>query len=137
MKVSLRSLARAVAETARGMPESDWPALAEAAASLLIAQGHSKDAHTLARLVEREVLKMSGTLSVRITTRSGSDATLVHTVERVVRETLLRPCVIEERAEPSILGGALIEIGDERYDATLRGALTDLTFRLTAPLPTA
>lgn len=134
MKTSVRSLARAVAEIAQSLPEQEWTALAEAAAHLLIAQGNARDAHAFARLVEREWLKLSGTLAVRITTLSGSDAHIAQVVERIVRETLLRPCSVEQQADPSIIGGVRLQIGDERYDATLRGALNDLVSRLTAPI---
>jgi len=134
MKMTAASLARAFVETARTLPEAEIPALAEAAAHILIAQGLFKDAHIFPRMVEREWFKRDGTVPVKITTAE-SAGTLKKDIAHVVEQALKRSCSVEEHADPSLLGGILLQVGDERYDATLRGALRDLSAQLIAPIP--
>ncbi|MDD5102817.1 MAG: F0F1 ATP synthase subunit delta [Candidatus Peribacteraceae bacterium] len=134
MKMTASSLACAFAETARTLPEAEIPALADAAAHILIAQGLFKDAHIFPRMVEREWLKRDGGVQVKITTASKDAAPFRKEVIHAVEQALRRTCHIEESADPSLLGGVLLQVGDERYDATLRGALRDLSAKLTAPI---
>ncbi|MDD5040902.1 MAG: F0F1 ATP synthase subunit delta [Candidatus Peribacteraceae bacterium] len=135
MKMTAASLARAFVETAKTLHESEMHALADAAAHILIEQGIFKDAHIFPRMVEREWFKRTGAVQVSITTAGSSAGTLKKDIAQVVEQSLQRSCLVEERADPSLLGGILLEIGDERYDATLRGALNSLSVQLTAPIP--
>ncbi|MFH1444484.1 MAG: F0F1 ATP synthase subunit delta [Candidatus Peregrinibacteria bacterium] len=129
------SLARAFVDVAKTLPQDEIPALAEAAAHLLLQQGLLKAAQTFPRLVEREWFRSTGEVQIRITTMSGHAGTLKKDVAHIVEQTLKRSCHIEEQTDASVLGGVLLQIGDERYDATLRGALADAAARLTKPIP--
>ncbi|MDO8469336.1 MAG: F0F1 ATP synthase subunit delta [Candidatus Peribacter sp.] len=135
MKMTAASLARAFAETARTLPEAEIPALAEAAAHILIEQGLFKDAHIFPRMVEREISRRDGAVQVKITTASKDSVSFKQEVTHAVEQALKRPCSVEEHADPSLLGGVLLQVGDERYDATLKGALNNLSTKLTAPIP--
>lgn len=134
MKMTAASLARAFADTAKTLPEAEIPALADAAAHILIAQGLFKDAHVFPRMVEREMLKRDGAVQIRITTAGKETAAFKKEVVHAVEQALKRSCQIEEHADPSLLGGVLLQVGDERYDATLKGALNTLSTQLIAPI---
>ncbi len=129
------SLARAFVDVAKTLPQDEIPALAEAAAHLLLQHGLLKAAHTFPRLVEREWFRSTGEVQIRITTMSGHAGTLKKDIAQIVEQTLKRSCHIEEQTDASVLGGVLLQIGDERYDATLRGALRGLSTQLAAPIP--
>ena len=135
MKMTAASLARAFVETAKTLPEAEMPALAEAAAHMLIERGLFKDAHIFPRLVEREWFKRDGAVQVRITTTDSNAGTLKQEIAHAVEEALKRSCHVEEHADPSVMGGVLLQIGDERYDATLRGAIANLSAQLAEPIP--
>ncbi|ALM09574.1 MAG TPA: hypothetical protein DEB30_02005 [Candidatus Peribacter riflensis] len=134
MKVSAASLARAFVEIAKTIPEGDVGALGEAAAQMLIQHGLTRQSHAFLRLVEREWLKRDGAVPVRITTVSGHAGPLAKEIADTVEKALKRACHIEERADPALMGGVLLQVGDERYDATLRGALSVLAARLAEPV---
>jgi len=134
MKMTAASLARAFAETAKTLPEAETPALAEAAAHILIEQGLFKDAHIFPRMVEREMFKRDGAVQIRITTASKDSVSFKKEIVLAVDQALKRSCSVEEQADPALLGGVLLQVGDERYDATLKGALKDLSTQLTAPI---
>lgn len=135
MKMTAASLARAFVETGRTLPEAEIPALADAAAHILIEQGLFRDAHIFPRMVEREWFKRDGAVQVKITTSGKETSAFKKEVGHAVEQALKRSCFVEEHADPSVLGGVLLQVGDERYDATLRGALSDLSAKLTAPIP--
>lgn len=134
MKLTAASLARAFVETARTLPGEHIPALAEAAAHLLVAEGLFKDAHIFPRLVSQAWLKSDGAVQVQITTADAGSSSLKDEISHIVSAALQRMCSVEELHDPSVLGGVLLQIGDERYDLTLRGALNDLSVRLAAPI---
>lgn len=134
MKITASSLARAFAETAKTMGEEDIPALADAAAHLLISHGLFKEAHIFPRLVEREWLKQRGAVPVKILTAGKDSAAFRKEIADAVERSLKRPVAVEEQTDPSLLGGVLLQVGDERYDATLRGALHQLSAALSAPI---
>lgn len=135
MKMTAASIARAFAETAKTLPESEIPALAQAAAHLLVEHGLFKDAHIFPRLVAREWAKGDGAVQVRIVTTGKDSAMFRKEVVQRVEQAFKRPCHVEEHVDPSLLGGVLLQVGDERYDATLRGALAEIASRLSEPIP--
>ena len=134
MKVTALAIARAFVESAKTMPEKDIPALADAAAALLGAHGLLKDSRTFPSLVERVWRTQEGVASVRIDTRTGDAGPLKKEITSIVEAALKRPCVLEERADPSLLGGLVLKIEDERFDASLRGALTALSSLILQPV---
>ncbi len=137
MKITALAIARALVEVAKTLPESEAPALADAAADLLITNGLWKDSRTFPALVLSVWQKAEGIVPVRITTVNGDAGSLKGDVVDAVQSVLKRRCTVEERADSSILGGVLLTVGDERYDATLRGSLSAVSERLSASIPVA
>jgi hypothetical protein len=135
MKVTASTLARAFVDIAQTLPAAEVPALADATAAFLVFHGLSRHAPLFPRLVEREWLKREGAVSAKMITTSGRAGKFREEVLTLVQDALRRPCHLEEIADPSVLGGVLLTVGDECFDATLRGALTDLAQKLAAPVP--
>ena len=135
MKVTARAIARAFVDVAKTLPPAEQAALADAAASMLVSHGLLKDSRTFPALVERIWRKQEGMVSVRLTTTTGDAGPVKAQLLTIIESSLKRPCSIEERADPSILGGILLSVGDERFDCTLRSSLNTLAHRLTRPIP--
>lgn len=134
MKVTALAIAQAFVDVAQTTSAADLPHLADAAAVLLVRQGLRKDARTFPSIVERVWQKREGVVPVRLTSVSGAAGFAVAEIAEVIRSSLHKPCVVEEYADPSILGGLLLRIGDERFDATIAGSLKALSDRLLQPI---
>lgn len=134
MKVTALSIARAFVDTAKTVHKDEIPALADAAVALLATHGLLRAARTFPALVERVWQKEEGVVPIRITTVTGHAGAMKDEVLHIVKTALGRPCAVEERADPSILGGVMLGIEDERFDCTLRGALVELAARVTQPI---
>jgi len=134
MKVSALAIARAVASIGKTLPAGDLPLLMDAAASMLIEQGLIRDARIFPDLLKRVWLKEEGAVAATLTTMNGSAGKATAELHSLLESSLKRTCLLEEQADPGILGGMLLSVGDERFDLTLRGALTDLTRTLSAPM---
>lgn len=66
------------------------------------------------------------TLSVTLITPSGSEPALLSSVRSMLEKKSGRPVEIQERRNSSLLGGAVLQIGDQQIDLSIRGALNDL-----------
>lgn len=135
MKATALAIARAVVHVGMKLPKEELPALLDATASFLIAHGLMKAARTFPVLLEREWLKQEGVVSVKLTTVAGHAGKAKDDILAILQGALKQGCLLEERADPAIRGGLLLTVGDERFDCTLRGALTELASRLTQPIP--
>ena len=135
MKISVATVARAVVDTARMQPSQEYAALAQAAIEVLATHGLLRESRKFLTLVERTEHKQEGIVPVKITTKNGDSGPMKKELLRVMESALRRSCQLEEQADPSVIGGLLLTIGDERFDATIRSALMDLAEKLTAPIP--
>ncbi|MDD5751260.1 MAG: F0F1 ATP synthase subunit delta [Candidatus Peribacteraceae bacterium] len=134
MKVTALAIARAFVESAKSLPEQELSALADAAAALLGTHGLLKDSRTFPALVDRVWRTQEGIAAVTIETRTGDVGPMKKDILSIVEHALRRKCVLEERANPALLGGLILSVEDERFDASLRGALTTLSARITQPV---
>lgn len=130
----LPALALATLATARTIPTKDLPALADAALRLLDQHGLSAQKILFHRLVKRALVREDAVLPLSIATPSGSAGKHAESIASFIRLSLGKPVEISESADAHLLGGALLAYHDERFDASLRGALTALHRRLSSPL---
>ena len=135
MKVNALSIARAFVDIAKSLAAEDQGALADAAIHLLVEQGLLKECRTFPALVERVWRKQEGIVPVHLTTTTGNAGPAAQHLLRIIESSLKKSCVLEEWADASIVGGLLLSVGDERFDATLRSSLVHLASRLLEPLP--
>lgn len=135
MKITAPAIARAVVELVSTLPQEQHGALADAAVALLASRGLFRHARTFPSLVERIWRKQEGIVPLCITTQTGNAGPVKDELLRAVAAALGRPCSLEERADTALLGGMLVAVGDERFDATLRRSLSDLAARFLEPIP--
>ncbi len=72
--------------------------------------------------LERE-LGGAGTLPVVILTPSGDAGDLAAKVTEMLTKKFDRPVQLTQKADPSMIGGVIVQFGDERVDLSVRGAL--------------
>lgn len=131
----LPALVQATLDTARTIPKKDLPALADAAFRLLDRHSLSAQKMLFHRLVKRAVLREDAVLPLAIATPSGSVGKHAESIASFFRLSLGKPVEVHESADVHLLGGALLAYRDERFDASLRGALTSLHRHLSSSLP--
>lgn len=107
MSFSPADVARALRDLSRTMPEGD-----------LFLKSVRRE---LSKYVQGEVV------TVTITTPSGQSGSLAEEVQRMLAERLHHPIEIVEKADPTLLGGAVISFGDEQIDLSVRGSLQQLS----------
>lgn len=116
------ALARALAEIVSELPSAKVEEAAFAAVDLLMREGRPQDLRIFPRLVRR-VLRRLGLKSVEVETPSELSREDHTHLRSALEKALDRAVVIENSAHPSLIGGARIRIGDQRFDGSLRGAL--------------
>ena len=80
-------------------------------------------------LLNREV-RDGGTLRVTLTTPSGEEPALALSVAALIKKHNHRDVQVSQRRDRSLIGGAVLQIGDEQIDLSVRGALIDLEMKL-------
>lgn len=116
MNISNRQLAQVmVAQLKAG---SDATSVARSLAAYLITERRSKDADAIVRDVER-LLQAQGQVEVQIT-----GARAISNELQAVIKTLFAPeakkIIMNINLDPTVLGGVLVESGDQRLDLTVR-----------------
>lgn len=131
---TLQALATATVDIARPLPQEDLPALADAALRLLEHHGLAPKCTTFLRLLHRILRKEKTALPLTLATPSGNAGPHRESIASLTRTATGKPVELQESVDPTLLGGALIAYGDERFDASLRGSLTSLHRHLSSPL---
>lgn len=135
MKVTVANIAQAVVDAARMQPVEEIGVLADAAAEVLKRHGLLSESRKFLTLVDRLWQKQEAVTSVKLISPKGDSGQLKKQLQAAVEAALNRRCVIEETADPTIIGGLVMRVGDERFDATVRTALNELSDRLAEPIP--
>ena len=135
MKKQSRILARSVIEICKDLPAEKHGEVIDAALAYLHAHHLSREVKMFPRILKAALEESTGTLSARMHSSSGK----VEEKERAallsaLESSLKRKVDLTEHADQSLLGGALLEVGDERFDASLSGALREYAALLHAPL---
>lgn len=98
-------------------------AAVESAFEALKAHGLESERTALARALAAEAKAQGGSLTARIITPDGKSGAVKAALEVQLRQKFGVPVPVLDEADPGILGGAIIEYGDERIDMSLRGEL--------------
>jgi F-type H+-transporting ATPase subunit delta len=70
------------------------------------------------------------TLDVTLMSPSGHEPDLVKAVHDMLKKKYNRDVRITEQKNPSLIGGAILRIGDEEIDLSVRGALSTLELQM-------
>ena len=132
-KPILTLTARAVADISHGPTACDCGELVDAALGYLQSCGCGlADMRAFLRMLARELRQRGAGLSAQLTTPNGQSGTRREDIAQTLERTLKARILLEEKADPLLLGGAVLAYGDERYDYSLNGALKRLQTQLTA-----
>ncbi|MBI1812509.1 F0F1 ATP synthase subunit delta [Candidatus Peregrinibacteria bacterium] len=137
MKPTPEDIAQAFVESCQGLPPEQFPQVCDAVLSLLDSLGLSSAIRTFPRLVRAAWMRSGGAIPATFTSATGAlgseRAEIVSSLEQALKRTI----DVEEAADPRLIGGIRVRVGDERFDATLRGALDRLTADLLLPVSAA
>lgn len=120
MKYTADQYADALLAAAEHTREQDVPALAWRLHMLLIRRRHSRMLPKIFAACDRKVLERNGAVAVRITTAHSQNA---EQISAMLQTTLGNPVVLDHRVDPSLIGGAVIRVGDRRIDGSIAAAL--------------
>jgi F0F1-type ATP synthase delta subunit len=130
MKITPELVARSLVETCKGL-SGDCATAADAALELLRIHGLSKHIRTFPRLVRAE-LRRQGMLTGVLKTPTGQAEGLESQLTELLSKTLGKHVELALIKDSSLIGGAILQVGDERFDASVAGALMRLRSHLTA-----
>ncbi len=122
-----RAIATALVALADVVDDSKLADLCDKALSLLSKSG-SGEVHDFVGSVVN-VLEKSGRIvsAVLITPTGSAGASRCASVTAALEKKFSKPVLLTEKADPSLLGGARLRVGDDLYDASLRGDLQILS----------
>ncbi len=132
MKATEQDIARAFIATVHSLPESDAAAACDAAIVALHTHGFGRSVRLFPRVVRDMLLKEEGMLSAQITTSTGDVGEMRGGLVSALETSLQKKVTLEERKDPSLLGGALLQVGDERFDFSVRGILRSMQSHLSS-----
>ncbi len=131
MKLSPHRFARAIAQLSITLPADQQAGLADAVVAELEARGQRALLRTLPRLVEEALEEARGIVPASLTvatpaTHEQKDLALA------LERALSKKVDFTVETDPALLGGARLQIKDDRFDYSLRSALTQAQRLITA-----
>lgn len=87
----------------------------------------------LMHLLKQAIEEHEMTVMVTITTSNGDVGPIKEKIATAISKKINRPVTIEERSDPSMIGGVKIEYNDERIDMSLKKALMNAKEALEIP----
>ncbi len=134
MRLKARDIAQAFVDLLERIPEGQQAALVMATAELLRKHGLLHAVRTFPSLVRSAWLKKKQAFHVQLTLPKHDPAT-TSALMKSLTTVLSRPCLLEERTDTSIIGGAIVTVGDERFDRSVRRELEELAHVVSHSLP--
>lgn len=125
--------AQALIESAKGRSVAEISTACDAAVDFLQRQGCSLSSlRTFRRVLQRELRRRGGMLPAVLATQTGTSGIAGKGITSALERTFGSSIEFSEHADPGLLGGAVLTVGDERLDASIHGALSSLNIHLTA-----
>lgn len=119
MRLSLRRLAAAYLDAARAVQPAERPKVARALITYVKRRRLSRMLPRLLSEASRLHDERRGKLPIRITTARPLDSA-------TIRQAVGSEVEVTTAVDPDLIGGAVIERGDTRYDGSVRGRLRQL-----------
>jgi F0F1-type ATP synthase delta subunit len=137
MKTNARIIARAIVEICKDLPAEKHAEVLDAALFVMHTRHLSREVKMFPRVLKQALEESAKTASGSLLTATGSlDDAEKEKIVTALEEALKRSVHLSLLGDASVLGGVLLSIGDERFDATLRGALEQCRTFLQAPIST-
>ena len=133
MNTLLAMTARELVEhLATARSQDDVVAACDGALAFLRQQGYSPmQLRKLLPAVRRALRANARVTAARLTTPAGHTGEAASRIALSLTGVLHVKIELTEDTDPGILGGAMLAVGDERLDGSIRGALTQLQNHLT------
>jgi len=113
-------------------------AAVDAAAEALRQHGLEHEIRHLSSLFAAAAEEKQSTVRAVLVTPTGDAGDVKKTIADALEKSLGRPVDLQERADASMIGGVILQFGDERIDMSVRGALermaTDMSTTGTTPV---
>ena len=135
MKFTVRSLAHAVIDLAETLPVAEHTKLFDAALHMLEQRGLSREIRSFPKLLKAEWHKKKKTVPASLVTPSGKAGTKAHGIAAMLEKSLGKKIILEESAEPALIGGARLSFGDERLDLSIKTSLEQFETHVRSSLP--
>lgn len=131
MKYTADQYAEALLAAAEHMQKKDIPALAWRLHTLLLRRRNSRLLPKIFAACDCKMLERSGKVAVRMTTAHshGSDR-----FAAALHKALGKPVELDHRVDPSLIGGAILRVGDLRLDGSIIAALERMRDALTSSI---
>ena len=130
-KKKQKTIADALIELSDSVPEQELSGVVDSAIKLLDHEDAADIRRFPGRVVEA-LQKRDGVVIATLTTPSGDvghqRAEIIALIEKRLGGKL--KVQLHEQKDPSMIGGAVLTIGDERYDVSIRTALSELVEHL-------
>ena len=123
MKTTNRTLARATLSAIKAGKSVDQTM--RSLAAYLISERRSKDADAIMRDISGLLLTDYQQLELSVTTVNGLADSLRQHIEDLFK-TQAKHIIINQEHDPTVIGGVLVETGDQRLDLTVRRQLQRL-----------
>ena len=134
---TLVAAARSESRTERVVPGlSSLGVMTDEVVQMLAVMGTGSDARLLPSVLAAYnaiVGEQGSTVPVEVTTALPLDDTLRASIERKMHAELKKPVYLVEHVDPSIIGGLVLKVGDQRRDASVRAQLESMRQILTNP----
>lgn len=113
------AVATALAALSSVIPEKDLAAVCDRALDLIAASG-SADFSGFLTLVEKSLERSGQVVFATLATPTGTvTAERKASIVSALQKKMKKPVVLRETADPSLLGGARLTVGDDLYDLSL------------------
>ncbi len=121
-----KDIAAALAELIKVLPEKDVPHAYDGALKLLEKSGVN-DFQSFPSHVAEALATQEGIVTASLATPTGSVGKEHHDkFAHLLEQTLGRKVQLTEVKDPTLIGGAVLRIGDEMYDFSIRSAMENM-----------
>lgn len=125
-------IASALVQSLSSVKESDHAQLMDA--GLLLARRHGVSSQDFLKAMKQELQKADTSVRATLTTTSGKESAASSLAAKL--ESHLKNPVHLTEASADLLGGAILQVADDRLDMSIRGALTRASNFLRSPTST-
>lgn len=102
-------------------------AAVDAAVKQLEASGLGAEVKHIHKWMAQAAEERAGTMLLTITTPNGDIGAAAEKIAAAIEKKTGRKVDIRQKADSSLIGGAIVQYGDERIDLSLQGALQHFT----------
>lgn len=135
-KANPRDIAQALFEISKVLPPADREVACDTAIKMMESAG-VHDLQGFPGRVLRALEAHDGILFASIGLAKGPLGADREKFTKALEKAFKRRVQLEEYIDPSLIGGLVLRVGDEFFDASVRGRIKSLTERLLQPLETA